>query len=642
MHFDENKQYRRKELPNERFLRGSSVQIGDPSNVDPHPIDEYTDKYRRWDMSGNLSSDERTQLGNKLRATNYNLGDGRGNYETQYGQAFQKPRAGEQEKATVNTAELQRSHIVLGDGQPGRVDGAYATTTRSTYDKKDLPLPNADKQEMINQLRREHWAIGDPSSKVTGRDFATTHQDTFKAPDGPVDRSLPQATMDDLRKSHIVLAGGEANSQDRPGGHGGVVTRAYRQANPNAPQANIDDGPYTSTTRAAYVKHDPTKTRGLANAGQVSGILPSEITPQTKQLLRAHHYELGDGRGVYGTSYNDNYVPQQMDPEVWEKVDDENYRRRQLPNERFLRGSSIQIGDPSNVDAHPIDEYRDRYRKWDPADLQGANERKEIEARLRQTNYTLGDGRGDYDTNYNVAYVKPRPGEQEQATVNTAELQRSHIVLQDTNPDNYAQALADGFKTTTRSTYNKKDLPPPQLDKQEMINQLRREHWAIGDPSSQVTGRDYATTFNTAFTKPENPQKTELPESTKADLRRSHVVFGGSEASSADKPGGEGGVMTRAYRQAHPEANPQPTGPGTYSTTMKSSYTKPDQTRTRGLPNAGQVSGILPTEITPETKQILRAHHYDLGDGRGEWDTTYRVNYIPQPLDPDQWEEVGN
>ncbi|KAA6374604.1 MAG: hypothetical protein EZS28_029870, partial [Streblomastix strix] len=77
-----------------------------------------------------------------------------------------------------------------------------------------------------------------------------------------------------------------------------------------------------------------------------------------------------------------------------------------------------------------------------------------------------------------------------------------------------------------------------------------------------------------------------------------------------------------------------------FETTYRVGYTLPDQTVTRGLTNAGEPSGIIPAKVDANTRHILRAHHYQLGDNHGEYSTTYTDAYVPKPLDPEVWVEV--
>jgi hypothetical protein len=63
-------------------LKGDRVNVGDKINYDKNPIGEYKSEYVRYPLKNQLTQEERLEQGRRLRATNYNLGNDKGNYET--------------------------------------------------------------------------------------------------------------------------------------------------------------------------------------------------------------------------------------------------------------------------------------------------------------------------------------------------------------------------------------------------------------------------------------------------------------------------------------------------------------------------------------------------------------------------------
>lgn len=329
------------------------------------------------------------------------------------------------------------------------------------------------------------------------------------------------------------------------------------------------------------------------------------------------------------------------------------YHRKELPNEKFLRSSSITIGDQTNYDAQPVGEYKDKYRAFQLERHLSAKEREAVGVTLRQTNFSLGDDRSTFSTTTGTAYTKPTPGQSFKPTINTKELQRSHICLGDLDSDTYDAVVREGFQSTNRADYDAKPVSRAPAQTKEMIHQLRAAHWSVGDTSAPVPPSHFESTTKGAFTAHPEAGPSHLSEAARADLRRSHITFGGGPANSDEPVGRSRAAAARdaATREAVLREMGEGTGGATghsgvgaeespFSSSQRLDFQPPDQTLVERMPNAGTATGILPTKVDASTKQILRAHHYSLGDDKREFSTTYGSAYVRMPLDPDVWEQL--
>ncbi|KAH7815363.1 putative Peptidase C13 family protein [Monocercomonoides exilis] len=658
MEFKEDKSYRRKPLENEKFLRGSSVTVGDSTHYDHQPIGEYKDKYRQHPIERSLTQDERTEIGNTLRKSSFELGDGVGDFVSYNQQAFTKHPLDEKHTPSINTTELQRSHISLGDQSPESfqqtLKEGFQTTTRAEFGKKDIPRDQSQTRDMVSQLRREHWSVGDQSGPVPPSHYATTARGDFVAHPEAGPAQLDAHTRDDIRRSHITLTGAPPNSLAPLGGGGGVVSRSFgptaRLGGTGQLKPGDNSSQFATTQRSDFVKYDPTSIRGIPEAGAATGILPGAGDPETKTALRKHHYSLGDGTGHFSTTTSDAFVKKELDPDVWDAIRDENgemmYRKKPLENERFLRGSSVTVGDRTHNEEQPVPEYKAQFTKHPIDRSLTRDDRTEIGNVLRRSNFELGDGVGDFASTQQRSYVPHTLTEKHTPNVDTIQLQKSHLSLGDASPEGYQQAVRDGFQSTQRTDFAKKPLPRGDTQTREMVTQLRREHWSVGDQTGPVPPSHFASTTRGDFVAHPDAGPSLLDQDTRDDLRRSHVALSGSTANSAPPVGGGGGVVSRsfgptAHMGAVPSALLPPGESSAFATTQRASFVKHDPRAVDAVPQAGTSTGILSSSSAdPETKTALRKHHYDLGDGGRQFQTTYGETFVRQPLDPNVWEEV--
>lgn len=416
---------------NDQNLR---INEGRPAEL---PIDTKNDLRRsHWGLGNNnpdLHTVYQTEFTNKnpdynqnekpnLTKTNFKFGDDVPDYLPEYNDRYRKPRPHTAMPNKINTGYLQKSNFNLGnDNNP------WSTTHFDNY----VPKPLNYTQAFDPKLSQSNFKFGDDKPTET-----SVYQDTYTKK--PINvNCLNKELVKDLRRHHFNFGNNEPDMQT-------LYNQDYQEPNLNEakpyesfdPQAlrknhwKLGDDPrdYSTTYNNTYRKKNPIKNEQEPNKNFISSL----------NFLK--------GEGQYNTDYNDNYKPNDINP-------DENPMLDALKND--IRKSHLKFDHPNDWTTN----YNNQFQ-YDPRLADQSKLDPNLLKDLRATHFKLGYDDGIGNSTYNDNFVP------QQLTFKAAQdpgLQKSHIPL-------FKEGEFNGDSTYNSDFVPKPIEPPCPEDEEEEKN----------------------------------------------------------------------------------------------------------------------------------------------------------------------------
>ncbi|KAL4462049.1 hypothetical protein ABPG74_000894 [Tetrahymena malaccensis] len=504
--------------------------------------------------------------------------------------------------------------------------------------KSKQEVQREQRKELARELRKAHFDLGFQE----GFDDETRYREFYKWYDLEQAEKTKQEMLklrNDLRSTHYILGTDDPNKL------------------------------FVSTAAQSFIK--PVNPQ------------VSQLSVETKNDLRSHHFNLGHYNDKVLSDYKLNYDQKQIDPETLKD------RKEQI---NFLRKHNHDFGDKNNYHSSM---YNENFNKsYDPQFLKQGKSKEEIMQQivdLRKTNLVMGNNNPQF-TSEAMSEFNNKP--QAHRTQVDLGLKKSHFKLGE-DPNLYETTTAktyqgkqmfqhdpekikalskdlraEHFKLghdvqnyTSEAAAKFKEFDKNQLTKQPDMSYLYRSHFNLEGFGGSNPVQHYVSNYKQNF-EPKTAQKSEATRNDRAD-RGSHIVFGsdkiddqfkseaqknfvnfGRQAPSALEKEVQADLRRHHYQFGTDQPEMISEMKKTFNDkTKESSQSKLDPNLIKDLRTNHFEYGTMgneytttmqdigkyqcqPSRLDPELAKDLRSHHFRPGDLEKYYDTTYRLAFI--------------
>ncbi|CAG9323085.1 unnamed protein product [Blepharisma stoltei] len=477
-------------------------------------------------------------------------------------------------------------------------------------------MPGFHRVKIAQQVRKTHFTLGEE-----GVAYTTAHSANFK----PVSAPSPQdegANNKKLRTSNLNLGAGQ-----NPSNFKSEFTSQYR-AHSLEPKHGLKDSfdmrahniilgkqevSYSTTANVAF-----DDKCGLSHKQETTGI------SSNKANLRKHHFNLGDDPNASFSVMKSDYGQKQS----------ESFNagiRDEIKNN--LRSSHFDLGKQS-VPFVSSTQSEYKTKAFQPRSVTPGRINE-----LRKEHFQLGNDQGTLVSINNLAFSAKSGGAQPLNQEKLNDLRSSHFVLGVT-PISYL--------TATKAVHQPQEMIP---SKPEKSTSVRQSHFKLGEdtPSYHTNyAINHSHTTRDATTGPERSQSAD---------RNSNIILGTVNANAYTTSGGtykgrngEAGKLDPNLEKDLRGHHFQLGDNGLNYKTINQDYgeqkgygTKWDPNRVKDMRSAHWAMGSHPKQFLPVSKADfsaketsverasmeaqLRRSHFELGEGRGEWNTSNQASY---------------